>query len=1453
MTPWSLGAATAAVAPAAPTGGLFQSVDSDVASRTLRMSNFPASWVAPQAENNLLTKIRNLLEKFGTLEQAPSISRPAAASVSATATFTEPASAQQAVQTLHNVDNRTELEKKRVNHAPPQESERFCVTLLSASGGSRAPVRDAPLCTARSEDPISTRMRMYLLQQAEAKVTARIRTGKVPSEWSAQDIEEAAKLARAALHGLELQSEVGYNTMLCEVLTEEASGDALSRDKAYDPEAAADTCADHPPFLLFVDEILLSTGDPGPEDREIYLRDLPLEDYTEQQLHEWLDSFGRADRVHFLKDPVTKELTGRGYVKFQTHEEALGLIAAFPVDDAEGNVQGSWSLSERLTQRLPVVTRLVAPRLKGLAVTASCATLVLGGAEQCTPGPTPPVLAALGLEAGPLHFAAWPRGQLASDPGPLQTPLTSLLADVAAAVQQAPPAVPAAPAAMEPAPVAANPVTTASVGNVAPTVAPAAAAPATMGTAAPEASPTGGKKEEHEEELPKSPCIVVRAFPESWQEKQVRLLFALFGGVASVHFATGPGGGRVAYVELKNPDNMPRAVKELHNTQVGDGDLIEECTVLCELAGGNRGASVRPKGPLRRVLFLDDLPMPKRPELAANSQDREVFLCSLPVKECREEQIHDWLEGFGVVEDFYLLRDHRSGELNGRAYVRFAAHGEANACVEAHGQASAAEEGDVVASWSESERAGRRSSSVYGADVHTAFAGPSGRVLASILVNAKMKAQDLWMFSEQIPCKDRCAPKPEGRPLHFIAMCDDEQFEELKNILAQALQNFHEKVTKRLRDSKENRETKDRDRDVRGKEVSPRSLRSLRQRPDGVPPGHSPQRHSPGHGPPPGQLQPRGQQRHPEQPPWQVPASDAWGSFPAPQGSWGDWARSQRDPYAHPAGPPGWFARDPASGGYSPSPYGGPVPDWHRAPGTGGPQRPPAWAYPSPPGEPADWRGSPPPGYCASTPGFPPGPSERPSQTQEPPAPRGGHQEEGDREGPRRKDRDGERARAAEITGDPALEARVIKGEQLVADGKAAVAQGRTEKAYEKYCKGLQYLLDVMPKLGEDRPQAKALRQRINTYLDEAERLKQKIDAEAARAAAVGAEPAGGGREERARPSPRRSEEARDAAKVPAEIVSDIALKVQIEKGEALIGQGKHLEDRRRLDEAYEKYCRGLQYLLEVMPKLGEDSAEVRAIRSKISGYLEQAERLKERLETREAAGGTQDRSGAGDSLSPEVDAATRRATPDAASAGGPGRQGSRHRHRRQRRGEAAPSLRSRSGHGKGGAGGRRDSGGHHDSGGRRREHREARDGREDCGREGRHRGGREAEGGARESAREGAREGGREGAREGGREDGGRRRGGAGEVPLRRGGDRGSRSRDRRRQRVIRTPSRGPGPRRGGSRSVDLGGRPEATRTKAPGGPPAGGLVLRPKSGAAGGAPAGQPPSWSKAPPERR
>merc|ERR1719265_937812 len=109
----------------------------------------------------------------------------------------------------------------------------------------------------------------------------------------------------------------------------------------------------------------------------------------------------------------------------------------------------------------------------------------------------------------------------------------------------------------------------------------------------------------------------------------------------------------------------------------------------------------------------------------------------------------------------FLFRDQRTGELTGSGYARFATNREASVCIRG------AAENDVVATWSESERASKRLNSAYGFDVHTAFANSTGQVKTSILLNAKLK--EVVMHSQSYGQAEKPSPMPEAKQLHFSA------------------------------------------------------------------------------------------------------------------------------------------------------------------------------------------------------------------------------------------------------------------------------------------------------------------------------------------------------------------------------------------------------------------------------------------------------------------------------------------------------------------------------------------------------------------------------------------------------------------------------------------------------------------------------------------------------------
>ncbi|CAJ1374867.1 unnamed protein product [Effrenium voratum] len=897
---------------------LFESVETDVSSRTIRMTNFPANW-QNLTEAQLVTKVNALLQTQGALEQPASAMR-SQNQLMATATFRDRSSAEKAVKTLHGVDNRTEAEKRRMGHAAARDIDKFAVYLLA--GGAAEP---------------------------------------------------------------------------------EVEGDGV-------------------PMLICVDELRQSDGAAVPSAREVFLQDLPVEDYDESQLRDWLRGFGQPEQAFFLKDPDSKQLTGKGYVRFTQHDEAVGLLAAVTEDDEEGpGVQGSWSLSERLCAR-PGLAEALQARAEPIAMACDFARLQVAGGG----------LRALGAwalpAAGPLGFALFGEGNLEK----LKARLSELLEEAIS-----------------------NPsaFTTPSADSFIPT-----------------------------------DCILVRGFPKSWREQQVRLVFALFGGVGTVRFVA-ESGKRMAYVKLKNRENMPKAVEQLHNTKVGDGELIEECIVTCELFG-----DVGDSRPLRRTIFLDELKLPKRPEIKVEAEDREVFMKGLPIKDFTEEQLRQWLEGFGTIEEVSLLRD-ADRKLSAKGYVRFASHRHAESCIQAQASEQDAEEGDVIAWWSESERAMRNA---YGPNLHTALASNDGRVFTYLL--EKCEVRDVWMQSRLWPPKDPSAPALQGKQVHFVATCTAKQLQGLHAALSAAMQAFYDRRLEKMEEMRE----------ANGGSSSSRL------------------------------PEPR--------PAWSTP-TQSWSLAPG----------ALRPPYWA-AGPYGY--RDP----YGAQPPGPPMP----------------WG----------WRGPPPPGFGPPVPGPPglPGPGPPGPQPGPPPPP---PERRRSRSRARRRHRERSMGSAAEAmadvgeaTRDPKLKELILKGEELVQSGKALKERGDPRGAYEKFYQGLQYLLKVMPGLGEaNSPAVLALKANIHGYLDETEKLKMALD----------------------------SGQAHQAPLPALEDQEELSIERRIERGEALMLAGQRLARSSKLGEAYDKYCAGLKLLLEVMPQLREEDAQASRLRSKISGYLEEAERLKER------------------------------------------------------------------------------------------------------------------------------------------------------------------------------------------------------------------------------------------------
>jgi len=770
---------------------------------TIEMKNFPDTWLAANAKTPLEVKIKTLLNRVGRLKEAPVIDR-SSGTVVVTAKFEKREHAEKAVTMLHGVDSRTETEKTAAFNREPRAHEKFHVQVVDCAAKPRSvPSQHILLSNVPPEWPPSRIQDLCSPFGIVDSVTPGVAgQGFVVSYRSASAAAEACK----SLSIMHIPNEAGGNSMAkCEMISEDM--------------AAATT---EVPVVIYVDELQLSTFEPGAGDREIYLRDLPVEDYGEEDLRNWLDDFGAVEQTIFSMDLTTKKLTGTGYVRFATKEEADGLLAAFGENtEGDGNVTGGWSLSEQILKgkQGPMkadILPLIRSKLRNIQQGLGLKHLHLVGSLDGADSASPPWLTSFGrgLEGGPLHFICSQKHKMGTTEA-LRTHLAKVLKLELTGKVPMGAAKPTPKSGSERAGVMPN--------------------QARVGAGAVPAKASASK-----------PCIVVRGFAPSWTEKEARLVFAVFGGVSSVTFSEDVS-GRVARVELKNPDNLRKAVDQLNNTQVGDGELIEECTIACHIEGGLSSSQ-------HWSVFVDELPMSKRPDVRPKTSDCEVFLESLPVRDCTQDDIVSFLESYGGVEELHLLKDKLTGKPSGKGYVRFKSHQHAAACVEA--QQAPKDSEDIRAQWSESERAYQMRQSVYGDDVHSAFS------LQSLeQVKKASMVQSLWMLSEkQRPSSG--APKPEAKYLHFMVSCRQDQVDAVKAQLGKVLDSFHQGVSRSLQ-----------------KVTSASSKRAREDR--GADDELS--------GPPPGQWQPAKPRAAPwagQQPPPGVLHDPSWGGM-QPQGAGG--------------------------------------------------------------------------------------------------------------------------------------------------------------------------------------------------------------------------------------------------------------------------------------------------------------------------------------------------------------------------------------------------------------------------------------------------------------------------------------------------------------------------------------------------------------------------------------
>jgi RNA recognition motif-containing protein len=857
------------------------------------MKHFPIGWTSVPHED-FLTKVEALLTKFGQLEARPTAENTAQGKV-VWATYSKDCAdgkgATAAASKLNGVDNRTETQKKQANHGPPAEHDMFSVQVVDPW---------VPSTHDENSDTAGTLLRVSGCPVAWTVVDVKplmIKHGKVDkfvSEGRGSFLvtfkdAAAASSASDATHGLEFREGNKLTSLMCDLHIDPAEGGAgpdVTGSSAWD-DTWADTQSsrasssaaqparaleDQTRVVLYADELIgVIDGDPDPrpDDRQIFVRDLPLDDYNEQELLEWLQGFGQleSDSVNFLRDPASKALTGCAYVRFAEHAEAKGLIEAFAqpqmVDDDGGNVKGFWSNSERMLQgaigpyKFDVVDA-VFRQLPRIQRDLRCTEFIAAcdGREWADADAE---LQALDLHKGPLHFIVSGKHSLGT-----REALRDLLAKFLRSVLDRPQ--PAVAAARQP-------------------------AQTTRAPSQQEAVSSAGA-------LPlQGPYIEIKGIPASWDEKYVKNLFIIFGGAKTVRLFQRD---QLAHVCLKNAGRTENAANELDNKEFAyDEDSNADAAVIrCRVIGGQESKSK--SDIVLRTIFLDELGMKSRPKKNAGARDREVFLRALPVGDCTKKQIFEYLEGFGKLEkleDLWLLpSDTDPSKPKGNGYAKFATHSDAQQCLNAHaGDGGDEMEGDVLANWSESERAIQGEASIYSKDIHKAF---DNKALEAAKKATGIEA--LWMSSQLQKPSDHNAQVFDVNYMHFTSKCTEEQFTTLREHLTKKLADFHKSVVQERRD-------KSRSKSVKRRETAETRSGPSVDKPWSTPPTqhHSwqspPAPHAYQHGRPPPHAWPQhGYNPHVWPPP---PPGPAWG-YPPPPGPPG---------LPEPARPPGSFGMPPGS------------------------------------------------------------------------------------------------------------------------------------------------------------------------------------------------------------------------------------------------------------------------------------------------------------------------------------------------------------------------------------------------------------------------------------------------------------------------------------------------------------------------------------------------------------
>jgi len=188
----------------------------------------------------------------------------------------------------------------------------------------------------------------------------------------------------------------------------------------------------------------------------------------------------------------------------------------------------------------------------------------------------------------------------------------------------------------------------------------------------------------------------------------------------------------------------------------------------------------------------------------------------------------------------------------------------------------------------------------------------------------------------------------------------------------------------------------------------------------------------------------------------------------------------------------------------------------------------------------------------------------------------------------------------------------LLEAERLIAEGRATASFGDPAEAYKHYQEGIRRLLVVLPEDGG--PEAAALKDRLDQYLTEAERLRALLGDDPPPTSQPSGQRQPSGREPMAPAAPPAAWQQQQHGSSSSSASSRAALDQQVAACEAAFRDAYALENWGFPERAREQLRRGVADFLDAVRLLGEQAPSVSVLAAEVQGRLARSSSLSSEL-----------------------------------------------------------------------------------------------------------------------------------------------------------------------------------------------------------------------------------------------